>query len=331
MSYVTKNLKKLIQKDTYVHFLQTLRYSLYVILHPADGNWDLIHAKRGSYSAANFIVILTLLTHIWKLQYTSFIFNEVNWEKVNIFKEIATILLPLAIFCICNWAVTTLFDGKGHLGDIYKGTAYALTPYPLIQIPLIIISQFLTVEEGTFYEVFNTVSLVWCALLIFMAMTEFAKRLFPDHIPYEEKLAILEECMNYENEYLIDHPGRLYEGVVETLTKLKKDYDLLLLSNCQKNYIETFLKSTHLESFFVDKVCWGDNFKPKHENMELLVNRGNYEKAFYVGDTEGDENETHLAGYRFAYASFGFGKAKNPEYILKTFSDLVEVSKKEFN
>ncbi|MCQ2587443.1 MAG: YIP1 family protein [Treponema sp.] len=170
MSYVTKNLKKLIQKDTYVHFLQTLRYSLYVILHPADGNWDLIHAKRGSYSAANFIVILTLLTHIWKLQYTSFIFNEVNWEKVNIFKEIATILLPLAIFCICNWAVTTLFDGKGHLGDIYKGTAYALTPYPLIQIPLIIISQFLTVEEGTFYEVFNTVSLVWCALLIFMAM-----------------------------------------------------------------------------------------------------------------------------------------------------------------
>ncbi len=164
-----------------------------------------------------------------------------------------------------------------------------------------------------------------------MAMTEFAKRLFPNHIPYEEKLAILEECMNYENEYLIDHPGRLYEGVVETLTELKKDYDLLLLSNCQKNYIETFLKSTHLESFFVDKVCWGDNFKPKHENMELLVSRGKYEKAFYVGDTEGDENETHLAGYHFAYASFGFGKAKSPEYILKKFSDLVEVSKKEFN
>lgn len=170
MSYVTKKLKKLIEKETYVHFLQTLRYSLYVILHPADGNWDLIHAKRGSYSAANFIVILTLLTHVWKLRYTSFVFNNINWEKVNIFKEMATILLPLAIFCICNWAVTTLFDGKGHLGDIYKGTAYALTPYPLIQIPLIIMSQFITGEEGTFYVVFNNISILWCGILIFMAM-----------------------------------------------------------------------------------------------------------------------------------------------------------------
>ncbi len=170
MSYVTKKLKKLIEKETYVHFLQTLKYSLYVIVHPADGNWDLIHAKRGSYAAANFIVILTLLTHVWKLQFTSFLFNNVNWEKVNIFKEMATILLPLAIFCICNWGVTTLFDGKGHLGDIYMGTAYALTPYPLIQIPLIIMSQFITGDEGTFYVVFNNISIMWVGILIFMAM-----------------------------------------------------------------------------------------------------------------------------------------------------------------
>jgi len=170
MSYVTRKLKKLGQKETYVHFGNTLRYSLYVITHPADGMWDLIHAKRGSYAAANFMVILTLLTHIWKLRYTSFLFNDVNWEKVNIFKEMATILLPLAIFCICNWGVTTLFDGKGKLGQIYMGTAYALTPYPLIQIPIIIMSNFVTMDEGTFYEVFNTISIVWCAVLIFMAM-----------------------------------------------------------------------------------------------------------------------------------------------------------------
>lgn len=164
-----------------------------------------------------------------------------------------------------------------------------------------------------------------------MAMTEFAKRLFPKEIPYEEQLKILEECMNYENEYLLSHPGRLYEGVEETLKTLKKDYDLLLLSNCQKNYIETFLKSTGLEPLFADKICWGDNLKPKHENMELLVRRGGYGKAFYVGDTAGDESETHLAGRSFAYASFGFGKATNPEYTLKEFSDLIEIAKKEFN
>jgi len=170
MSYISRRIKKLFKKETYRHFFETLRYSLYVITHPADGFWDLIHAKRGSYAAANFMIILTLLTHIWELRYTSFLFNNRNWEKVNIFMEMATILLPLAIFCICNWGVTTLFDGKGKLGQIYMGTAYALTPYPLIRIPIIFLSNFVTIEEGTFYTVFSNISLIWCACLIFMAM-----------------------------------------------------------------------------------------------------------------------------------------------------------------
>jgi hypothetical protein len=170
MSYISRRLKKLTKKETYRHFFETLRYSLYVITHPADGFWDLIHAKRGSYSAANFMIILTLLTHIWKLRYTSFLFNNRNWEKVNIFMEMATILLPLAIFCICNWGVTTLFDGKGHLGDIYMGTAYAMTPYPLIQLPLIIASNFVTREEASFYWVFSNISFIWVGILLFMAM-----------------------------------------------------------------------------------------------------------------------------------------------------------------
>lgn len=170
MSYVIERLQKFTKKETYKHFWDTFRYSFYVIFHPADGFWDLIHAKRGSYAASNAIVLLTLFTHIWKLRFSSFLVNNTNWEKVNIFIEIATILFPLAIFCVCNWGVTTLFDGKGKLGDIYKGTAYALTPYPIIQIPIIIASNFVTIEEVAFYNVFNVISILWCALLIIMAM-----------------------------------------------------------------------------------------------------------------------------------------------------------------
>jgi hypothetical protein len=170
MSYVAAKFHKLAEKQTYVHFLETLRYALHVIVHPADGFWDLIHEKRGSIAAANFILILTLLTHVWKLQFTSFLFLDVNWEKVNILMEFATILLPLAIFCICNWGVTTLFDGKGKLSQIYMGTCYAFTPYVLIQIPLIILSNLVTADEGTFYVFFNDASYVWVAILIIMAM-----------------------------------------------------------------------------------------------------------------------------------------------------------------
>lgn len=170
MSYILNKFGKLGKKETYIHFLETLKYSLYVIVHPADGFWDLIHAKRGSYAAANFIVFMTLLTHVLKLQGTSFLFLNVNWEHVNIFMEFATILLPLVIFCICNWGVTTLFDGKGRLGDIYMGTAYALTPYVVIQLPLILLSNVLTKSEGSFIYIFSNISLIYVFVLIIMAV-----------------------------------------------------------------------------------------------------------------------------------------------------------------
>lgn len=152
------------------HLGKTLKYALYVISHPLDGFWDLTHEKRGSLAAANVIVLLTLLTQIWRLQFTSFVFMRVNWEYVNIFMQIASTLVPLLIWCLANWGLTTLFDGKGTLSQVYMGTAYALTPYPLIQIPLIFLSNCITAEEGSFYMVLSSISLIWTVMLIFLGM-----------------------------------------------------------------------------------------------------------------------------------------------------------------
>ena len=165
-------LDSLKKKETYTHYLETLRYALYVITHPLDGFWDLTHEKRGSIAAANTIVLLTVLARIMKLQYTSFVFMQVYWEEINIFLYIASVLFPLALFCVGNWGLTTLFDGKGRLYQIYMGTAYALTPYPLIQIPMILFSNLVTEEEGAFYTFACTFSIVWAAILIICAMME---------------------------------------------------------------------------------------------------------------------------------------------------------------
>lgn len=159
-------------KQTWQHYLKTLRFSLYCITHPLDGFWDLTHEKRGSIAAANTILILTLVARIMKLQFTSFIFNKVYWPEVNILLYLASILFPLALWCVGNWGLTTLFDGKGRLSQIYMATCYGLTPYPLIQFPLIIFSNVVTVDEEEFYLVLSGLSLVWAALLILAAMSQ---------------------------------------------------------------------------------------------------------------------------------------------------------------
>lgn len=138
--------------------------------HPLDGFWDLTHEKRGSYAAANTILIATLIMRLAKLRFTSFIFMQVYWEELNIFLYLASVLFPLALWVVGNWALTTLFDGKGKLGQVYMATCYGLTPYPVIQFPLMIFSNFVTVEEGQFYSVLSALSLVYCAILIIAAM-----------------------------------------------------------------------------------------------------------------------------------------------------------------
>lgn len=156
--------------DRVKHLLKTLRYALYVIVHPFDGFWDLTHEKRGSIGAANIIVILMLLTTVWEMQFTSFIFMKVQWEYVNIIIVILGVLVPLIIWCIANWSLSTLMDGKGTLKNIYMGTAYALTPFVVIRLPLIFLSNLVTVEEGAFYSYFSFFSVLWCGLLFLVAM-----------------------------------------------------------------------------------------------------------------------------------------------------------------
>ena len=151
-------------------YFDSIKFAFYCLTHPMDGFWDLTHEKRGTYAAANTILIVTIMVRLISLKYTGFVIRVVNWERINIFLYIASIIFPLALFVVGNWALTTLFDGKGRLGQVYMATCYGFLPYPLIQIPIILLSNGVTVEESQFYSTLNVVSLVYAALLIVTAM-----------------------------------------------------------------------------------------------------------------------------------------------------------------
>ena len=150
----------------------SLRYALYVISHPFDGFWDLTHEHRGTLAAANTFLVLFLIVRVLKLLLTSFQFINSPIQHINVFEEMGSLLLPFLILCLANWAMTTLFDGKGRFIDIYIAMCYALVPYILIQLPMILISNMLTFEEGSLYTVALSLSLVWCFFLVFVGLME---------------------------------------------------------------------------------------------------------------------------------------------------------------
>ena len=165
-------LASLKKKETYTRYFKSFKFAFYCMTHPLDGYWDLTHEKRGSLAVANTILILTLVARITSLQFTSFIFNQVYWPEINIFLYLGSIVFPLALWVVGNWALTTLFDGKARLPQIYMATCYAMLPYPLFQFPLIIFSNMVTVNEAEFYSLINTIVLVFCAVYIVVAMMQ---------------------------------------------------------------------------------------------------------------------------------------------------------------
>ena len=170
MSNILSKIIGFFSGEKFKNYLKSLKYSLYLILHPFDGSWDLIHEKRGTLAAAHTIVLLALLTNIWDMRFSNFMVNKTRWSEVNIVMRLASILVPLFIWVLSNWCLTTLFDGKGRFRDIYMATAYCFTPYVLIGIPMIIVSNVVTLEESVFYTYFNVFALIWCVFLILCAM-----------------------------------------------------------------------------------------------------------------------------------------------------------------
>jgi hypothetical protein len=152
------------------HLGTTLKYSLYVIVHPLDGFWDLTHEERGSAAAANVIIAAAVLVEILRLTLTSFQFVTVNMEYFNSVIVALRILLPVFLWTVANWSLTTLMDGKGKMGEIYMAVCYALTPYVIINAALIVLSRFITFDEGAVYWVLSGFAALWTAVLILAAM-----------------------------------------------------------------------------------------------------------------------------------------------------------------
>lgn len=157
-------------------------------------------------------------------------------------------------------------------------------------------------------------------------MDKIAEILF-DKVEGEERKALLELACKVENDYLREHGGVLYPAIRATMEELKEKYRLFIVSNCQAGYIEAFLDYYQFHDLVEDIECFGNNDKPKAENIKLICDRNNVavEDAVYVGDIQGDYDSSMLAGVKFIHAAYGFGTIDADVPKIGTFAELPEV------
>lgn len=146
--------------------IDAVKYSFYVIFHPFNGFWDLKHEKKGNYYSVAVILFFLVITFLLKNQMTGFMLSAIEESGFNLFFQITSVLIPFFVWCIANWSITTLVDGEGNFRDIVITTAYATVPLIIIQLPLVILSNYITISEIAFYNIFNTVSYLWFGFLL---------------------------------------------------------------------------------------------------------------------------------------------------------------------
>ena len=149
---------------------EEMLYPFHLIFHPFDGFWDLKHEKRGSMRSAFLILVITILAFCYQAIGTGYIFNPRQSAFLNIFAQILSVSMPLLLWCVANWCLTTLFEGEGSLKDIFIASCYSLTPLPLLIIPSVILSNVLAKNEGQLITLMSTIAFVWMGILLFLGM-----------------------------------------------------------------------------------------------------------------------------------------------------------------
>lgn len=158
-------------------------------------------------------------------------------------------------------------------------------------------------------------------------MDQIADDLF-GYLPPDERYALARKCEVFENEYITETGATLFEGVEETLAKMKDmGVKMAVVSNCQEGYVKAFLDSMDMWKNFADYEEWGRTHLSKAENIRLVMDRNNEDKAIYVGDIQNDSNAAHDAGIPCISAEYGFGEISDAEGRINSFAELPEVLK----
>jgi len=150
-------------------FWEELMFGFHVIFHPIDGFWDLKHEKRGSVRGACTILGVTILAFYYQSVGRGYLVNP-QGNYSGLFIQLASVALPVLLFSVSNWCLTTLFDGEGSFRDITVAVGYAISPMPFILIISTLLSNIVTLEEAMIVSLITTVGYVWCALLLFFGL-----------------------------------------------------------------------------------------------------------------------------------------------------------------
>lgn len=149
-SFLSKVLKGLLN-GLKVFKREFITFPLYIMSHPIKGYEEFKREKKGKLWVGVVFMLFLIFLNIMEYQYTGFIISQVDITKLNSLREISTVFGLILIITFANWSITTLFDGKGKVKEIFTMIGYSLFPLCWAKLVGLFASNFLTQNEAALY------------------------------------------------------------------------------------------------------------------------------------------------------------------------------------
>lgn len=149
--------------------MNTFRLMMSVLFHPSDVFYEV---KQNNHILAGMWMLLALVVvRFVNIFVTAYHFRTVDPEQGNLIFELARILLPGLTFVLAQYAITTIADGEGFIGQVFVGTFLAFAPYVVFSLPLAALTNVLSLAEGGVVGWLQLIIYGWVALLL-ISMTQ---------------------------------------------------------------------------------------------------------------------------------------------------------------
>ena len=152
--------------------MMQLKYAPQVLRHPVDTYYDATRRGQGSLVSAAIVYLAFLVLMVASRACTSFVFDMEGIRGVTLVSFLLLYVAPVILWVLGNYLVGAITKGQGTLKGIIIGSVYALMPLIVLSLPLALLSNVLTLAEGSIYHLAQTVILLWTGMLLFVQVKE---------------------------------------------------------------------------------------------------------------------------------------------------------------
>lgn len=174
LKFLLKKAKNVVDRYDYTNdktgialFFDTMLLSIF---HPLDG-LEKLKQQRDRYKIWHIItlILLIIIVRISYIFIVHFPLADKLPQQTDFWQELITFFIPLTLWIIMNFALTSISDGKTTFKEVIVSSLYSFTPYIIFSLPLALLSRIMSTEEQGLYSGLKTIIMIWCVILILLS------------------------------------------------------------------------------------------------------------------------------------------------------------------